>query len=91
MGAPLRMPEAVVDAFDHLVGERIAKLIGALVRLGARVAHEIGQQPFDDPVLPHDTLGPLAARPGEQRLFPLAALDQPVGLETLQHLPGRGA
>ena len=27
----------------------------------ARVAHEVGQQPLDDPVLAHDLLGPLAA------------------------------
>src|SRR5437868_11041566 len=38
--AALRMPQAVVDALDHLVGERVSELIGALVRLGARVRSE---------------------------------------------------
>ena len=33
----------------------------------------------------------IAAGGGEQRLLVLAALDQPVALEPLQHLPGGGA
>ena len=57
----------------------------------AGVAHEVGEQPLDDPVLADDALGPLAAALGEQRLLLLAALDQALGLEPLQHLAGRGA
>ena len=55
------------------------------------VPHEVGQEPLDDPVLAHDTLCPFAARLGEKRLLLLAALDQALGLEALQHLPGRSA
>ena len=56
-----------------------------------RVAHEVGEQPLDDPMLAHRVLGPLAPRRRQQRLLVLAALDEPVGLEPLQHLAGRGA
>ena len=85
------MAELVVDALDHLVGERVAEQVGALVRLGARVAHEVGQQALDQPVLAHDALGAHAAGVGQQRLLADAALDQPFALEPLQHLAGRGA
>ena len=89
MRAALRVPELLVDPLDHLVAERVAELVGALVRLVAGVAHEVGQQPLDDPVLAHDPLGPCAAALGQQRLLPLAALDEAFGLEPLQHLAGR--
>ena len=36
-------------------------------------------------------LGPLAARLGQDRLLALAALDEPLRLEPLQHLAGRRA
>ena len=49
------------------------------------------EQPLDDPVLAHDLARPLGAGGGEDRLLVLAALDEPVGLEPLQHLAGRGA
>ena len=61
------------------------------VRLGRGVAHEVGEEPLDDPVLAHGPLGALPARLGEDRLLALAALDEPLGLEPLQHLAGRGA
>ena len=90
MRAAVGVPQLVVDPLDHLVGERVAEQVGALVRLGAGVAHEIGEQPLDQPMLPDDALGPLAARLGEQRLLAHAALDEPICLEPLQHLAGRG-
>ena len=85
------LPELLVDPLDHLVGERVAELVGVHVRLGRRVAHEVGEEPLDDPVLADDALGPLAPGLGEDRLLLLAALDEPVRLEPLQHLAGRGA
>ena len=60
----LRMAELVVDPLDHLVAERVAELVGPLVRLVSGVAHEVCEQPLDDPVLADDALGPLAARIG---------------------------
>src|SRR5205823_286021 len=54
--------------------------------LGRCVAHEVGQEPLDDPVLADDLLGPLAPGRGQDRLLVLAALDEPLGLEPLQHL-----
>ena len=57
----------------------------------AGVAHEVGEEPLDDPVLADDALGALAAGRREERLLALAALDQPFGLEALQHLAGRRA
>src|SRR5580765_3210276 len=71
------MTELVVDALDHLLGERVAELVGALVRLRAGVAHEVGQEPLDDPVLADDPLGALAAGLREQCLLALAALFLP--------------
>ena len=85
------MAELVVDPLDHLVAERVAELVGALVRLVAGVAHEVGEQPLDDAVLADDALGALAAALGEERLLLLAALDQALRLEPLEHLAGRGA
>ena len=61
------------------------------VGLGGRVAHEVGQEALDQPVLADDALGPLDAGRRQDRLLLLAALDEPVGLEPLQHLAGRGA
>ena len=81
----------LVHPRDHVVVERVAELVGALVRLVAGVAHEVGEEPLDDPVLAHDALGALAAGRGEERLLPLAALDQAFGLESLEHLACRGA
>ena len=43
--------------------ERAAELVGVHVRLGGRVAHEVGEEPLDDPVLAHDLARPLGARP----------------------------
>ena len=80
-----------MHARDHLVVERVAELVGPLVRLVGGVAHEVGEEPLDDPVLADDALGALAAGRGEQRLLALAALDQPFRLEALEHLPGRRA
>ena len=85
------LPSRVVDPLDHVVAEGVAELVGVHVRLGRRVAHEVGEQPLDDPVLAHRPLGPLAAGLGQDRLLARAALDEPLGLEPLQHLAGRGA
>ena len=91
MRAPLRVAEPLVDPLDHVVGECVAELVRVDVRLGGGVTHEVGQQPLDDAVLAHDPLGARAARLGEDRLLVLAALDEPFGLEPLQHLARRGA
>src|SRR5581483_9939998 len=72
----------------HLVAERMAELVRALVRLVARVAHEVGEQALDDAVLADDAFGALAAGRREERLLPRTALDQALRLEPLQHLPG---
>ena len=78
--------EALVDPLDHLVGERVAHLVGVDVRLGGGVAHEVGQEALDDAVLADDLLGALDAGGRQDRLLLLAALDEPLGLEALQHL-----
>jgi hypothetical protein len=85
------MAEPLVDPLDHLVGERVAERVGPLVRLVARVAHEVREQALDDPVLPDDPLRTPAAALREQRLLLLAALDEALGLEPLKHLAGRRA
>ncbi len=61
------------------------------VGLGRRVAHEVGQEPLDDAVLANDLLGALDPGLGEDRLLLLAALDEALGLEALQHLARRRA
>jgi DtxR family Mn-dependent transcriptional regulator len=70
---------------------RLAEHVGVDVSLGGGVAHEVRQEPFDDPVLADNALGSGAARVGEQRLLVLAALDQTFALEPFQHLAGRRA
>ena len=60
--AAVGVAELLVDPLDHVVGERVAELVRVDVRLGGGVAHEVGEQPLDDPVLAHDALGALAAR-----------------------------
>jgi hypothetical protein len=80
--------EPHLDPLDHVVGEGVAELVRVHVRLRGRVAHEVGQEPLDDPVLADDALRPLDPRVGEDRLLLLAALDEAVGLEPLQHLAG---
>ena len=85
------MAELDVDPLDHVVGERVAELVGVHVRLGGGVAHEIGEQTLDDAVLAHDVAGAFGAGGGQDRLLVLSALDEPVGLEPLQHLAGRRA
>ena len=87
--APFGVAEPLVDPLDHVLGERVAELVGVDVRLGGGVAHEVGEQALDDPVLPDDALGTLDPGFGQDRLLLLAALDEPVGLEPLQHLAGR--
>ena len=52
--AALGMAELDVDPLDHVVGERVAELVRVDVRLGRGVAHEVGEQALDDPVLAHD-------------------------------------
>jgi hypothetical protein len=88
--APVGMVEPLVDPLDHVVGERVAELVGVHVRLGRCVAHEVGEQPLDDPVLPHHALRADTSGRGQDRLLVLPALDEPLGLEPLQHLAGRG-
>ena len=70
-------PSCSRDPLDHVVGERVAERVGVHVRLGRRVAHEVRQQPLDDPVPADDALGELAALRREDRLLVLAALDRP--------------
>ncbi len=88
--AAVGVAELLVDAVDHLVAEGSAQFVSMDVRLGGRVAHEIGQQPLDDPVLADDAARPIGPGGREDRLLVPAALDEPFGLEPLQHLPGRG-
>ena len=88
MRAAVRTAEALVDPLDHLVGERVAELVRVHVRLGSRVAHEVREEALDDPVLAHDALRALGALGREDRFLLLAALDETVGLEPLQHLAG---
>ena len=83
--------EALVDPVDHLVRERVTHLVGVHVRLRRGVAHEVGQEALDDPVLADDPLGALDADGRQDRLLLLAALDEALGLEALQHLSGGGA
>ena len=51
------------DPLDHVVGKSLAELVRMLVRLCGAVAHEIGQQALDQPVLADDALGSLAPGP----------------------------
>ena len=88
--APLGVTELLVDPLDHLLRECAAELVRVHVRLGGRIAHEVREQPLDHAVLAHHLPRPLRARLGEQRLLVLAALDQSVGLQPLQHLAGGG-
>ena len=62
-----------------------------LVRLAARVAEEVREEPLDQPVPADDTLG--GGPPGvrEDDLLALAPLDQAVRLEAFQHLARRCA
>ena len=85
------MSEPVVDALDHLVRERVAELVRVHVRLGGRVAHEVREEALDDAVLAHDTPRALGALGREDGLLVLAALDEPVRLEPLEHLARRRA
>ena len=61
------------------------------MRLSRGVAHEVRQEPLDDAVLADDRLRPRAAGLREDRFLLLAALDQTLCLEALQHLAGRRA
>ena len=56
--AAVGMAELLVDPLDHVLGERVAELVGVDVRLGGRVAHEVRQEALDDAVLADDALGP---------------------------------
>ena len=87
----VRMPEPLLDPLHHVVGERVPEQVGLHVRLRGRVAHEVREQPLDDPVLAHDALRALATLRRQQRLLVLASLDQTFALESLQHLAGRRA
>ena len=91
MRAAVRVAELLLHPLDHVVGERLADVVGVHVRLCGRVAHEVGQEPLDDAVLADDLLGALPARGREQRLLVLAAPDEALLLEPLQHLAGRCA
>ena len=89
MRAPFRVAEPLVDPLDHVLGERVAELVGVHVRLGGGVAHEVGEEALDEPVFPDDALGAHGPGRGQERLLVVAALDEPFGLEPLQHLAGR--
>ena len=86
--AAIGVPETLRDSLHHVVAERVAEHVRVNMRLGGRVPHEIGQEALDQPVLADDALSPLDPGGSEDRLFLLAALDEPVYLEALQHLPG---
>ena len=86
----VRVPELLLDALDHVVAERAAELVGVHVRLGGGVAHEVGEQALDHAVLADDGACALGAGRREDRLLVLAALDEALRLEALQHLAGRG-
>ncbi len=88
MRAAIGLTEPLVDALDHVVRERVAELVCVNVRLGGRVAHEVREEALDDAVLADDPLRALRALDCEDRLLLLAALDEPVCLEALQHLAG---
>jgi hypothetical protein len=88
--AAVGVAQPLADPLDHVVAEALADLVRMHVRLGRRVAHEVGQEPLDEPVLAHDPLRPLAPGGSEDRLLVLAALDEALGLQALQHLAGRG-
>jgi hypothetical protein len=77
--------EPLVQALDHVVGERAADAARVLARLGGRVAEEVGQEALDDPVAPDDVLGARGAR-GRQHELAAAALEQAVAGEALEHL-----
>ena len=89
--AAVGLSQSLVDPLDHLVRERVPELVGVHVGLGCRVAHEVGEEALDDPVLAHDLLRPLGPRGGEDRLLLLATLDETLGLEPLEHLTRRRA
>ena len=50
-----------MERFLQVVVDGVAELVGPLVGLAAGVAHEVGEQPLDDPVLADDPLGARAA------------------------------
>ena len=82
--------EPIVDPLDHLVGKGVAELVRMDVRFGRRVAHEVGEEALDDPVLADDALRALRALGSEDRLLLFAALDEPLGFQALEHLASRG-
>src|SRR6476646_5453973 len=88
--AARRVPQLLVDPLDHVVAEGVTELVGVHVGLGGGIAHEVREQPLDDPVLADDLLRALAPLRGQERLLVLPARDEPVGLEPLQHLAGGG-
>ena len=88
--AAVRVAEPLVHPVDHVVGERVAEQVGLHVRLRGRVAEEVGEPALDQAVAADDLLGPLASGGGEDRLPVLAALDEALRLEPLQHLAGGG-
>ena len=57
VGAAVGMPELLGQPLHHLVREGVAQLVGVDVRLGRRVAHEVGQEALDDAVVAHHPLG----------------------------------
>ena len=59
--------------------------------LRAGVAHEVREEPLDQPVPADDALGRLASCRCQDDLLALASFDESVRLEPLQHLAGRGA
>ena len=89
--AAIGAAELLLDALDHVVRERVPEQVCLHVGLGGRIAHEIGEQALDDPVLAHHALGVLATLRRQDRFLMLAALDEALGLESLQHLSRRGA
>ena len=57
--AAVGIAEPLRDPLHHLVGERVAELVGVDVRFRSGVAEEIGQHPLDQAMSPHDLLGAL--------------------------------
>ena len=76
VGTAVRIAQLPGDAVDHVVSERVAEEVGLLVRLGRRIAHEVGEQALDDAVAAHDALGLAASLGREDRLLVLPSLDE---------------
>jgi hypothetical protein len=88
--AAVGVAELLCDPLDHVLRERVPEQVGLLVRLGGGVAQEVGEEALDDSVAADDAFGDLPSLPRQDRLPVLAALDESLALEPLEHLAGGG-